>query len=710
VVNRNRAHIEVSGDASGAERALGSVESRANRLSGSLKSMRLPLLAAAGAVAGLGFKSVQAASDLDESMNAVRVVFQSAADTVLTFGVDSARAVGLSTAAFNQLAAETGALLVDTGIPLQQVASDTNDLAVRAADMASVFNTDVTDALSAINQALRGETEAIRRYTGDVTDATLQQFALAHAIAQPVKEMTQQEKRLLRLQVVMSQTSRFAGDFANTSESVANQMRIMQATTTNASASLGQGLLPITEKLTAALTSVAESFGGLSDKTQTTILVVGAVVGAVALFLLVLPPLIAGIALVTTGVGFLSAALTAMQLSALGPIGLAILALIGVFVLLIQNWELVKDVAEKVFVAIAGRVEWMVNHVIDSLNFLIRGLNKLSSIFGKTFEEIPPLVFDAQAAFDTFSEGITNGIDFIKDKAGEFADAFKASGDVTVDTMQREEQAAVDMAGTIESALDTVTGSTLAFNRKFRAAVQDSLDNQREAMEEFSQIYQDGVDKEIAERERNFRHQNRVFEAQLANAKTVADEEQRLANQTADAKVSAQARIDHAMGIRKDRARIDERTELRSQIGGSLTPVDALQAISELVQVRAEVTASQRGQGQGGRATGGIDIGGRISSLLGMGDNAQTMTDLQAIAQLFSRGMGSAELLGAADVFGNFIGSGMDAGHHTQEFAQRGFSGSGATTQIIVQGDVYGFDEFEERVGQANLRLIARGA
>jgi hypothetical protein len=73
--------------------------------------------------------------------------------------------------------------------------------------MASVFNTDVDDAMSAINQALRGETEAIRRYAGDVTDATLQTYLLSQGIEKNVTEMTQQEKRLLRVDVIMAQTA-----------------------------------------------------------------------------------------------------------------------------------------------------------------------------------------------------------------------------------------------------------------------------------------------------------------------------------------------------------------------------------------------------------------------------------------------------------------------------------------------------------------------
>lgn len=207
-------------------------------------------LAAAGAVAALGtfaFQSVSEASDLEESMNAVNVVFGEGADIIHKFGRSAATNVGLARSQFNQLSSQTGALLKDVGIPMEDVADKTNMLSVRAADMASVMNTDVEVALSAINQALRGETEAIRRFTGDVTDATIEQFRLANGMSKPVKEMNEQEKRLLRMQVVMEQTDKFAGDFANTNDSLANKQRILTGRFKDAKAEIGTELMPMFE-------------------------------------------------------------------------------------------------------------------------------------------------------------------------------------------------------------------------------------------------------------------------------------------------------------------------------------------------------------------------------------------------------------------------------------------------------------------------------
>ncbi|KKM18507.1 hypothetical protein LCGC14_1665010 [marine sediment metagenome] len=235
-------------------------------LAGSLGALRNKLLVFGFATAGtvtLIKKVITEASKLEESINAVNVVFGVGAETILKFGKNAARSVGLANSDFNQLSTVTGALLRDVGIPLKEVADLTNTLTIRASDLASVFDTNVRDALSAINQALRGETEAIRRYAGDVTDATLETFALAEGIDKQVSSMDQQEKRLLRVKLIMSQTASVEGDFEKTHKSFANQTRILNSTLSNTAATIGSQLLPPLSKLLFLTNTIVKDDGVL---------------------------------------------------------------------------------------------------------------------------------------------------------------------------------------------------------------------------------------------------------------------------------------------------------------------------------------------------------------------------------------------------------------------------------------------------------------
>ncbi len=206
---------------------------------GALRNQLLIFGFATAGVVGVLKKIITESSKLTESINAVNVVFGSGADTILKFGETAARSVGIANSEFNQLATLTGALLKDSGLSLEGVAEKTILLTERAADLASVFDTDVSDAMNAINAAVRGESEAIRRYAGDTIDATLQTFLFSQGIMKNVSQLTQQEKRLQVVALILEQTKDVQGDFLRTQGEFANQLRITTSRITDLTATGG---------------------------------------------------------------------------------------------------------------------------------------------------------------------------------------------------------------------------------------------------------------------------------------------------------------------------------------------------------------------------------------------------------------------------------------------------------------------------------------
>ena len=351
------------------------------------------LLAGFGAAITVGIGlAVKAASDLQESTNAVNVVFGAASQTVHEFGQDSARSAGIATAAFNQLAAQTGSLLINFGSTQQESADQTLLLTQRAADLASVYNTSVADAMSAVNQAIRGETEAIRRYSADVTDATIQTHLNAQGINAQVSAMSVAEKAQLRLQVLMAQTANVQGDFERTSGDWANALRIAQAEVTNLMAELGQGLLPILAAVLRAVVPIvtwvkdwAAAHPGLSSAIFITV----AALGAFALF--------AGLALISAGlvagaIGTLGITMagvtgvaTAMWIAITGPVGLiiaGIVALIAVGVYLYHRFDAVRNIVDAAWRAIKD----FAADAVKSLQPLIEALGYIVGLLGTVWD------------------------------------------------------------------------------------------------------------------------------------------------------------------------------------------------------------------------------------------------------------------------------------------------------------------------------------
>ena len=431
--------IKIRGDSKNAEDSIKRVQSSFGKMNDSLKKMRGPMLAIGAALTGAGILSVKAASDLEESMNAVNVIFEDAADIVHKFGEESATAVGLTTAEFNQLSATTAALLKDTGRPLTEVADITNDLAVRAADMASVFNTDVSDAMSAIQQALRGETEAIRRYAGDVTDATLEQFALAEGIEGTVKEMDQQEKRLLRVALIMQQTEKFAGDFANTSDSLANSIRITRSQFTNAAAELGVQLLPAMSKIVGALSDAITAFSNLSQPVKNAILIAGGATLAMVALGLVIPPLIAGVS------------------------GLS--AAFGTLLFTVSPWIAL------IAAAIAAQYTWMTVLIAakNAVDNLINGTEKTTNplkIMGEHFEGLKTKVKELTGTFTDFvteqddnTESLVTNIDEQIISREEWANSVKKNiKEVSAVSTEHTEKIQKDSEKQIEAIREMISG------------------------------------------------------------------------------------------------------------------------------------------------------------------------------------------------------------------------------------------------------------
>lgn len=78
-----------------------------------------------------------------------------------------------------------------------------------------------------------------------MTQSALDQYALANGYGKTTSEMTEQEKVALRLAFVQKQLSAASGDFIRTSDSWANQMRVMQLQLQSLKATVGQGLINI---------------------------------------------------------------------------------------------------------------------------------------------------------------------------------------------------------------------------------------------------------------------------------------------------------------------------------------------------------------------------------------------------------------------------------------------------------------------------------
>ena len=214
-----------------------------------------------GVKAFTGFigKSITEGIKLGESLNAVNKIFGESSKTVLDWGKQNATSFGLSQQSFNQLATPMGAILKNAGFTMDETAEKTITLTKRAADMASVFNTDVKTALEAIMSGLKGEANPLEQFGVGVTAAKVELRAMAETGKASASMLTDLEKTTARVNLILAETATSQGDFADTSKEAANAARIQQAKMEELQATIGTKLIPVQLLLTKAKLAMVDA-------------------------------------------------------------------------------------------------------------------------------------------------------------------------------------------------------------------------------------------------------------------------------------------------------------------------------------------------------------------------------------------------------------------------------------------------------------------
>jgi len=200
-------------------------------------------LSTAAITAGLA-KSIQAASDLNEEVAKSRQLFGAASGAVESWAQTTADGIGVARVQALAATGTFGNLFSTVGLGQEAAAGMSQELVQLAADLASFNNADISDVLAAIRSGLIGEAEPLRRYGVLLSEARVQQLAMATTGKGNVKELTNQEKALARFNIILQDTTSAQGDFARTSDGLANQTRILRAQLNDLSADLGTKLLP----------------------------------------------------------------------------------------------------------------------------------------------------------------------------------------------------------------------------------------------------------------------------------------------------------------------------------------------------------------------------------------------------------------------------------------------------------------------------------
>ena len=190
-----------------------------------------------------GKQCIELGSDLQEVQNVVDVTFQSMNKKVNAFAREAASSFGLSETMAKKFTGTFGAMSKAFGFNEEAAYAMSTTLTGLAGDIASFYNISQDEAYTKLKSVFTGETESLKDLGVVMTQTALDSYALANGFGKTTKNMSEAEKVALRYRFVQDQLSAAAGDFLRTSDSWANQVRVLQLQFDSLKASLGQGLI-----------------------------------------------------------------------------------------------------------------------------------------------------------------------------------------------------------------------------------------------------------------------------------------------------------------------------------------------------------------------------------------------------------------------------------------------------------------------------------
>lgn len=219
------------------------------------------------ALAKFGAECTQVASRLTEVQNVVDRVFPHMNSQIDAWSQNLIESFGLSETKAKEYVGTLGSMARSLGFTEKQAYDMGTSMAELAADIASFYDMSADQAYEKLQSVFTGMVQPLRSLGINMTQASLDAFALANGFGKTVSEMSEAERALLRYQFVLDRTSYAQGDFARTNQSWANQLRILSMRFEELKIAVGNSLIvmltpviQVINTIIAGLTAAANAF------------------------------------------------------------------------------------------------------------------------------------------------------------------------------------------------------------------------------------------------------------------------------------------------------------------------------------------------------------------------------------------------------------------------------------------------------------------
>lgn len=330
-IRAGRAFVELFADDSRLVRGLRRAEKRLVNFGKSVTGLGTRIAGiTAAAFAPIGIAAIKAASDAEETLSRFEQVFGEQSDAASAFADQLAKDVGRSKFAIRDALSTFQSFFVGLGFAPGSARELSETLQTLAIDFASFNNLSDDEAVQRFISALSGSGEVLDKFGVNIKQAALEQELLRQGVNKAWSEVTEQEKAVARLSIIMrSMNDQGAvGDAVRTSGSFAIQMKRLRGQLHDTAVVLGQALLPIVTPLVAKLAKLTTLAAGWIGRNRQLIATVFKIAAGVTL----LGGVLIGLGFLITGVGVAFGALATIVTttgSLIGLVGAAILAVVS---------------------------------------------------------------------------------------------------------------------------------------------------------------------------------------------------------------------------------------------------------------------------------------------------------------------------------------------------------------------------------------------
>lgn len=331
-----KAIIELSMLTGPIEKQLRSLEGKLHAFGDKLSSIGKIGLSISGAVAAPFAAAIKLASDAAESTNKFNAVFASQAEAADKFAQEIASTVGRSKTEIQDAMSAFQGFFVGLGFAPEKARALSQQMQALSLDFASFHNLSDQESMERFISALSGSSEVLDKFGINIKQVALQEELLSQGVKKAWTEVTEQEKSVARLNIIMkSMTAQGAvGDAVKTAGSFANQMKALRAKIRDTAIEIGTALLPVATKWLGRTREIANNIAKwVSNNHQLFITLATTAVKVVAVSVAMIA-LGKAIAAVTTIVKALRVAIT---LLAANPM-VALATLLGAVALATAHW------------------------------------------------------------------------------------------------------------------------------------------------------------------------------------------------------------------------------------------------------------------------------------------------------------------------------------------------------------------------------------